>query len=250
MTHLYLVRHGESWPNVRPIIGGMKGDEGLTPLGVSQAERLRDRLAEGREIPADVLIASTLPRARQTAQIIAPALGLPIILDDEVQELRMGEADGMSHAEFDETFGRPDFARQPTRPVAPGGESWSSFMLRVATTLERIAEEHAGKHVVIVCHGGVIDGSLIYFFGLDGLRLPRVRFYTRNTSITCWHLLGDETSYGQPAPPRWRLEYYNDATHLREVGARESISWDEIAAEPESGSDAPAVPLPTEEPSE
>jgi probable phosphoglycerate mutase len=247
VTHLYLIRHGESWPNVRPIIGGMKGDEGLTPLGVSQAERLRDRLAEGREIPADVLIASTLPRARQTAQIIAPALGLPIIFDDEVQELRMGEADGMSHAEFDETFGRPDFGRQPTRPVAPGGESWSSFMLRVATTLERIAEEHAGKHVVIVCHGGVIDGSLIYFFGLDGLRLPRVRFYTRNTSITCWHLLGDETSYGQPAPPRWRLEYYNDAIHLREVGARESISWDEIAAEPDSGSDTPAVPLPTEE---
>lgn len=247
MTHLYLIRHGESWPNVKPIIGGMKGDEGLTPLGVSQAERLRDRLAESREIPADVLIASTLPRARQTAEIIAPALGLPIIFDDDVQELNMGEADGLSHAAFAETFGRPDFQRQPTRPVAPGGESWSSFMLRVATALERIAEEHAGKHVVIVCHGGVIDGSLIYFFGLDGLRLPRVRFSTRNTSITCWHLLSDETSYGQPVPPRWRLEYYNDATHLREVGARESISWDEVEAEPDSGSDRPAVPLPTEE---
>ena len=249
MTHLYLIRHGESWPNVRPIIGGMKGDEGLTPLGVSQAERLRDRLTETREIPADVLISSTLPRARQTAQIIAPALRLPILFDDEVQELRMGEADGMSHAEFDETFGRPDFQRQPTRVVAPGGESWSSFMLRVATSLERIAEQHAGKHVAIVCHGGIIDGSLIYFFGLDGLRLPRVRFYTRNTSLTHWQLIEGETSYGQPVPPRWRLEYYNDATHLREVGARESINWDEVT-EPDSGSDTPAVPLPTEEPSE
>lgn len=248
MTHLYLIRHGESWPNVKPVIGGMKGDEGLTPLGVSQAEKLRDRLAETREIPADVLIASTLPRARQTAQIIAPALKLPIIFDDEVQELRMGEADGMSHAEFDEAFGRPDFGRQPTRPVAPGGESWSSFMLRVATSLERIADEHAGKHVAIVCHGGVIDGSLIYFFGLDGLRLPRVRFYTRNTSITYWQQIESDALGGPLAPPRWRLEYYNDATHLREVGARESISWDEVAAEPASGSDAPAVPLPTEEP--
>ncbi|MBC8075455.1 MAG: histidine phosphatase family protein [Chloroflexales bacterium] len=247
MTHLYLIRHGESWPNVRPIIGGMKGDEGLTPLGISQAERLRDRLAATREIPADVLIASTLPRARQTAQIIAPALRLPITLDDEVQELRMGEADGMSHEAFDQTFGRPDFQRQPTRPVAPGGESWSSFMLRVATNLERIAAQHAGKHVAIVCHGGVIDGSLIYFFGLDGLRLPRVRFYTRNTSITYWQLIESDAASNQLASPRWRLEYYNDATHLREVGARESISWDELA-EPESGSDTPAVPLPTEEP--
>jgi probable phosphoglycerate mutase len=250
VTYLYLIRHGESWPNVKPIIGGMKGDEGLTPLGISQAERLRDRLAESREIPADVLIASTLPRARQTAEIIAPALRLPISFDDEVQELRMGEADGMSHAEFEGTFGRPDFQSVPTRPVAPGGESWSSFMLRVATSLDRIAEEHAGKHVVIVCHGGVIDGSLIYFFGLDGLRMPRVRFYTRNTSITCWHLIESDAAANPLAPPRWRLEYYNDATHLREIGARESISWDEIAEEPESGSDRPAVPLPTEEPEE
>ncbi|NCC33746.1 MAG: histidine phosphatase family protein, partial [Chloroflexia bacterium] len=98
MTQLYLIRHGEAWANVQPILAGMQGDKGLTPRGVKQAERLRDRLAHG-ELQADVLIASTLPRARQTAEIIQPALGLPIILDDEVQELRLGEADGMTNQE-------------------------------------------------------------------------------------------------------------------------------------------------------
>ena len=73
MTHLYLIRHGESVANVQPIVAGMRGDVGLTERGVAQADRLRERLAQG-EIAADVLIASTLPRARQTAEIIAPAL--------------------------------------------------------------------------------------------------------------------------------------------------------------------------------
>ena len=107
LTNLYLVRHGEAFSNVEPIIGGMHGDKGLTPLGIKQAEKLRDRLAATGEIPADVLIGSTLPRARQTTEIIAPALGLPIIWDDDVQEMNPGEADGMTRA------ARPGNSRRP-----------------------------------------------------------------------------------------------------------------------------------------
>jgi hypothetical protein len=40
---------------------------------------------------------------------------------------------------------------------------------------------------------------------------------------------------------------YNDIMHLREIGARESIHWDEVAPRPATGADEPAVPLPTEE---
>ncbi len=128
LTTLYLIRHGEAVSNVEPIVGGVRGDSGLTPRGVAQAERLRDRLAESHEIDADVLIASTMPRARQTAEIIAPALGLPIIFDDEVQEMRPGEADGLHVIEYRERFGIPDFEREPFRPLAPGGEGWAQFM--------------------------------------------------------------------------------------------------------------------------
>ena len=96
MTHLYLIRHGQHIGSVKHIIG----DTELSPLGIQQAERLRDRLAATGEIKADVLIASTFKRARQTAEIIAPAFGLPIIFDDEVQEWRDGEAEGMTLDEF------------------------------------------------------------------------------------------------------------------------------------------------------
>src|SRR5579883_2719989 len=117
MTHLYLIRHGDF---TFGLTDGRYQDLGLTPLGVAQAERLRDRLLATREIPADVLIASTLPRARQTAEIIQPAFGVPIIWDDEVQEQRPGEVDGQPWEEV--KVNAPDIRREPFRALAPGAE--------------------------------------------------------------------------------------------------------------------------------
>ena len=81
MTQLYLIRHASGGP--------------LSELGVRQAERLRDRLAATGEIRADVLISSTLLRASQTAELVAPALGLPtgtpLVLDDQLVERDAGD---------------------------------------------------------------------------------------------------------------------------------------------------------------
>lgn len=240
-TNLYLIRHGQAVVNVTPIVGGMRGDTGLTEQGVDQAERLRDRLAESREIRADVLIASTLPRARQTAEIIAPALGLPIIFDDEFQEMRVGEADGMSNREAWAKYGLPIVDKDPFHRISPGGENWVDFMLRVGTALTRITREHQGKTMVVVCHGGVIDGSFTFFFGQSIFTPPYVGLYTYNTSITHWQqYLHDDT-------PRWRLRSYNDTFHLREVGVKESLDWKDISPMPVARADHSSVPLPTEE---
>jgi 2,3-bisphosphoglycerate-dependent phosphoglycerate mutase len=242
VTQLFLIRHGEAVTNVEPIIGGPIGDVGLTALGISQAQRLRERLAHSREIHADVVIASDLPRARQTAEIIAPAFGLPILFDPEVQEMRPGIADGMRLDEMERQFGVPNFRTDPLRPISPGGDNWPGFVLRVSSALERITREHAGKTIVVVCHGGVIDASFIYFFDMSSLRVPPAGWHTHNTSITHWEL------YGPPngRPPRWRLVTYNDATHLRDLRSGEQILWEDMP-QPEVGADEPSVPLPTEE---
>jgi 2,3-bisphosphoglycerate-dependent phosphoglycerate mutase len=235
VTHLYLIRHAEAVSNVEPIIAGMRSDTGLTAHGVAQAERLRDRLAAG-EIAADVLIASTLLRARQTAEIIAPALGLPIVWDDEVQEMRPGAADGMRGDEMVAMYGDPDAELDPLRPIAPGGESWAQFMLRVAGALQRITNEHSGQTIAIVCHGGVIDGSFHLCFGLSLLSVAKVRFATHNTSITHWERLTDESRSW-----RWRLERYNDASHLDATLPQAGPS------QPSGPDEHPSVPLPSEE---
>src|SRR6266852_7381270 len=190
MTQLYLIRHAEAMAAIK----GFIGDGGLSPLGVMQAERLRARLEATKEIAADVLISSTFPRAHKTADIIAPALGLPLILDDAIQELRPGEADGMPVEMFRKKYGEADFIQNPYRPLAPGGENWGQFMLRVGEALDRIVRKYEGKTIVLVCHGGVIDGSFLYFFKMSAWTLPPARFYTRNTSITHWRQLTSEVS--------------------------------------------------------
>jgi 2,3-bisphosphoglycerate-dependent phosphoglycerate mutase len=238
MTQLYLIRHAEAMAAIK----GFIGDGGLSPLGVTQAGRLRDRLAATKEIKADVLIASTLPRAHQTAEIIAPALGLPLILDDTIQELRPGEADGMAVKTFRKTYGEVDFMQNPYQPIAPGGESWGQFMLRVGEALDRTVRTYEGKTIVLVCHGGVIDGSFLYFFKMSAWTLPPARFYTRNTSITHWKQLASETCEEK----FWHLMKYNDAFHLYDTGTTAHIPWGEILNHPASDADRPSMPLQTE----
>ena len=143
MTHLYLIRHGEAYTNIdhdgSGTVPGLRGDKGLTPRGHAQAERLRDRLAQTGEIRADVLLASTFPRAFQTAEIIAPALGLPIIPDDDLQEMRVGdEIDGMTSRELRERYTIPDYRETPYARIAPDGENWGEFILRVGTMFDRV----------------------------------------------------------------------------------------------------------------
>jgi probable phosphoglycerate mutase len=237
MTQLYLIRHGEAMSAIK----GFIGDGGLSPLGIIQAEHLRDRLAATGEIPADVLISSTLPRAFQTAQIIAPALGLKIQLDDDIQEFRPGKAEGMTVEEFRKTYGEPDYEHDPYRPMAPGGENWAQFTFRIGTALDSIIREHEGKTIVLVCHGGVIDGTFLYFYRMSTWRLPPARFYTRNTSITQWKQL--------PAfngELHWHMIKYNDAFHLHDVCTEASIPWEDLLPLPASDGDRPSVPIQTE----
>ena len=237
MTDLYLIRHGE----MNPIKDFMR-DDGLSPLGRLQAERLRDRLAATQEIKADVLITSTFPRALQTAEIIAPALDLVPLPDDDIQEIRPGEAYGLPVKEFREKYQEIDFEENPFRALAPGAESWAQFMLRVGTALDRITREHAGKTIVLVCHGGVIDGSFLFFFRMSSLSVPPVYEHTRNTSITHWRQITSERRGRY-----WRLIKYNDVFHLHDIGTSARIPWAHLSARPASDDDRPPVPLETGE---
>lgn len=226
-THLYLIRHGQAVVNVTPILGGMKGDTGLTDTGRVQAKRLHDRLLATGEIKADVLLASTLPRAMETARIIAPALGLPITPDDDLHELRVGpDADGLTLDEYRKRFGWVDLTNEPLRPVDPGGESWATFQLRVALTLTRIVTEYAGKTVVIVAHGGIIDSSFIHFFGMNAHAVPVARFHTSNTSITHWER---RMNHGRL---QWRLAKYNDDLHLLGLDGTVPYDWTKVLPTP------------------
>jgi probable phosphoglycerate mutase len=181
----------------------------LTPLGVRQAERLRDRLATTSEIKPDVFIASTLPRARQTAEIIAPALGLPLVLDVDFEEWRT-EDGSLSPEEFTARVKEIPDGQMPFFRWVPGCENWLEFSIRADTAFNRLVREHAGKTIVLVCHANIIEASMAFFLGLSGAPLQRLNVLPGHASLTHWE---------QEVPlagflSEWLLDYYNDRTHL------------------------------------
>ena len=211
-TELILIRHGEAVANVEPVIGGIRGDAGLTPRGREQARLLYRRLLD-RPIAADRLVASTLPRALETAGYVAQALGLPVLHDDGLHELRPGEADGLTVDQWRARYRAGEeqpAARDPYLEFSPGVESWATFLARAGGALSRLVARHRDETVVAVCHAGIVEASFALAFGL-GPSGNRVDCAPLNTSITQWR--------HQPAgsgEPEWTLVSYNDATHLRD----------------------------------
>lgn len=212
MTHLYLIRHGQYVEDdAHPIL-----NPELSPEGITQVERLRDRLAASNEIKADVLISSPLLRAHQTADIIAPALGLPVVLDPDMEEWRTEREEVNQDAFVAGLMASPPDQRPFYEPY-PGGETASQFFFRVGTALQRITQEHAGKTIVIVGHGGIIQASFQFFGGHSPLRMPTMAVDAGYASITHW-----EKIPGNPVD-RWLLERHNDIAHRYE--------WFELASQ-------------------
>ena len=193
---------------VNRVVGGALGCRGLSALGRSQSERLRDRLVAGFEPAIDRLYSSSLVRAVETAEILNQGLDLSIGVEDDLVEQRPGDADGLGWHEIEGRFGPYQGDRYPHRRLAPGAETGAEFQQRVGAALHRLVEANLGASMLIACHGGVIDMALRGALGLG----HRVGYdlWTLNTSIT-------ELSATHPAgehPDRWRLVRYNDAAHL------------------------------------
>ena len=184
-TRLVLIRHGEAYCNALGLVGGPIGCGGLTDLGERQAQELGGRLRRTREFDdATALYTSVLPRAIQTARIIAPGLPahLRAVQDCELCELHPGEADGLTWDEMVARFGGPDWDESPGEPFSPGGESWLDFYERCERALLDIVARHPGERVILVVHGGVIEQAM----KMLAHEAPnvRLRLRTENCSMT------------------------------------------------------------------
>jgi probable phosphoglycerate mutase len=214
-TRLVLIRHGESQVTVDGVVGGPRTCSGLSPLGRRQAAALRDRLARTGEVRADVLLSSTMPRAAETAEIIAPALGgLVVEQVDALVERLPGACDGMTWEDYRAEYRGDDWVFSIYEPLSPGGESFAEFQVRAAAALHQIASSLAGRTVVIACHGGIIESSMVAFLGVPPWTGSGA-MHQPNTSITEWAL--DPEARGHRGAVPWRLVRYNDAAHLAEL---------------------------------
>jgi broad specificity phosphatase PhoE len=136
VTTLLLVRHGETDWNAEGRLQGHT-DTPLNDYGRRQAARLAEELA-GDGI--DAVYSSDLSRARETAEIVAAHLGLPVVIEPGLREKNWGSWEGLTPMERDAT--------------AYVGESTEDHRDRTLRTLREIAERHPDTRVLVVTHGG------------------------------------------------------------------------------------------------
>lgn len=144
MTTFLFVRHGETDWNRQGRFQGSR-DIPLNSEGRHQARRLAAAWDQGGE----VLVSSPLARARETAEILGAALGLPLAPSDpRLTERSYGLGEGLTLAERQERF--PD-------GQVPGVEGPEAIRLRAQQVLDSLTLEHPGRTIVVVSHGGFIN---------------------------------------------------------------------------------------------
>ena len=167
---ILLVRHGESVWNAEGRWQGAANPP-LSEAGRAQARALAERVV-GDGI--DGVVASDLDRARETAQIVAEALGLRIpSIDPGWRERDVGEISGHTREEIDAKWpGLLEQWRRGELESMPGGEK--DITPRVVAALERVATAPAGECTLVVTHGGVI-GAIDRWIGNPYLRVGNVQ---------------------------------------------------------------------------
>lgn len=147
MTHLLVVRHGQSEWNADGRWQGRE-DPPLTELGRTQARQA------ARAVGAiDAIVSSPLRRAADTAALISEELGVgPVTHLNGLIERHAGEWQGLTRAEIEEDW--PGYLADGRRP--PGWEPDEEVEARVLRAFDHIAAEHPYGFVLAVAHAGVI----------------------------------------------------------------------------------------------
>jgi broad specificity phosphatase PhoE/ribonuclease HI len=199
-TRLLLLRHGQTELSVQRRYSG-RGNPELTEVGRSQAADAARYLAQKGGIAA--VISSPLHRAHATATAAADALGLSVVIDENLTETDFGEWEGLTFPEAAKSH--PDVHGRwlrDTSLAAPGGESFDEVGQRVHRARDRIVAEYPGATVLVVSHVTPIKTllrlaldagpSILYRMHLDLASLSIAEFYPDNGASV---RLVNDTSY-------------------------------------------------------
>lgn len=160
VTTIDLMRHGEP-------VGGRKyrgqTDDPLSEKGWGQM-----RAAVGEHKPWQHIVSSPLSRCHAFASELAQKHDLPLCVDARFMEVKFGEWEGQTAEQL--KAHDPDiiarFRRDPIGERPAGAEPLEDFLARVAAAWNDLLSAHVGKHVLLVCHAGVIRMTLAHVLGI------------------------------------------------------------------------------------
>jgi broad specificity phosphatase PhoE len=204
-TRIVLVRHGQTAWNREVRFRG-RADLPLDDFGLKQAEATGRYLAA--RWPADVVYASPMERAMQTAAAIADVHGLTAQPFDGLLDIDFGEWQGQSPDEVEKRY--PELLRAwfetPHTVHVPGGESLDDVRDRVVSGLDRVIQRHPDETVAMVGHTVVNRVLLCAVLGLGNEHFWRLQ------QETCAVNVFDAERDGT-----FTIVVLNDTCHLRNL---------------------------------
>jgi broad specificity phosphatase PhoE len=194
-TELLLIRHGQTVANAEGRWQGHADGE-LDSTGRHQAAML------ARTIPVlDVLYASPLSRAAETADAIAKVQTLAVQLHPDLKEIGFGSWEGLSPEQIAETYPEEfqSFRSGVDLPRGGNGETFAGVRHRMSSALGSIVAANPGRTVGVVSHGGATRAYLTEILGIpseerrriDGLgntHYGRLAFTGRGPTVVSWNL--------------------------------------------------------------
>jgi probable phosphoglycerate mutase len=192
VTQIGLIRHGITDWNMQRRVQGMT-DISLNDTGRQQAHALAERLKAEQW---DIMYASDLSRAVETAEIVGRALDLPVQTDQRLREMYCGEIEGTTLEDRISRWG------SEWESLSLGIEDEQSISGRGVSFVADISVHYPNKKVLVVSHGALVAYTLRRL-------IPYVNTeeHIQNTSITKLRF-----SNGQ-----WECDLFNCAKHLIEI---------------------------------
>lgn len=208
-TEIIVIRHGETLWNEEGLIQGHL-DTDLSPMGMRQAEAIAERLAEEK---ITAIYSSDLKRSYNTAEYLAAKTGHKVITDSRLRERSLGIFQGLSMDEVKQKYPDEFNLYKTAGPdyVVPEGESRRQQFERAIECIKEIAERHAGGRIVIVAHGGLLNGLFRYVLDIP-ISMP-TRFKLFNASINTFFIENGT----------WLLGTWGDVSHLQNIGV--TVKW-------------------------
>jgi len=165
MGKLILVRHGESELNIENIFFGHL-DPKLTKKGENQARRTKEIIST---INYKNIYSSPLKRTIETAKIINTK-NYHINLVENLKELNFGILEGLTYEEI---------LKKHPEDAIKWKENWKTYNYQTGESVQQLQKrcikfieslDFSGGNIVVVCHWGVINCILSYYFsgGLEG----------------------------------------------------------------------------------
>lgn len=163
-AQILLIRHA-AHAHLGNVLSGRMPGLGLSPQGLSQAERLAARCST---MSIDGLESSPVQRAVETARaIVAARPRLTVTTVANLDELDFGEWSGRSFADLAEDPRWQTWNAARETAVAPAGESMTQAQARAWAHIEATAAQRPGQTIAMVTHCDIIRGVIAQVLGLS-----------------------------------------------------------------------------------